>query len=177
MAKRKYVVELEKGVWLAPFDGDPGRTLDIKNAKTFEYKMKAQKALLKAKKDYPNRKWKHGGVRLVNVDSKISNCAIYSVSHFYSAGAKSKQRFEKEMIELNNIVGKNVAADERISELIEWYRKECNARPEIYKGDEIVVNAIKQGAMKGLSFNFSLMEAYRILKANFSFTDNMRAMG
>lgn len=79
MANRKYVAELENGVWLAPWDGDPGRTKDIKNAKWFTYKANAQKALLKAKKDYPQRKYKHGCVRLVNVDARIDSCTIQSV--------------------------------------------------------------------------------------------------
>lgn len=112
-----------------------------------------------------------------NIKKKLGNLHTFGVSRFYSAGVKTKQRFEKEMLELNTVIGRNVEADERIGELIEWYRNECSKRPEIYKGDEIVVNAIKQGALQGLSFSFSLMEAYRILKANFAFTDSMRAMG
>jgi len=31
-----YIVELEKGVWLAPWSGDPGRTLKMCNAKEFK---------------------------------------------------------------------------------------------------------------------------------------------
>jgi len=31
-----YVVELEKGVWIAPWQGDPGRTLKIENAKKYQ---------------------------------------------------------------------------------------------------------------------------------------------
>ena len=31
----RYIVELEPGVWLAPWDGDPGRTLKRKNAQEF----------------------------------------------------------------------------------------------------------------------------------------------
>jgi len=37
-----HIVELEKGVWLAPWEGDPGRTLKIENALKFitEYQAK-----------------------------------------------------------------------------------------------------------------------------------------
>jgi len=44
-----YVVELEKGVWVAPWDGDPGRTLVIKNAKTFPNKTEADFAIVCAR--------------------------------------------------------------------------------------------------------------------------------
>lgn len=40
-----YIVELEKRVWLAPWDGDPGRTLVKENAKTFNCEKDAYKAL------------------------------------------------------------------------------------------------------------------------------------
>ena len=109
--------------------------------------------------------------------NKLGNLPIFGVSRFYSAGAKAKQRFEKEMLELNNVLGENVEANERVSELIEWYRKECQARPEMYKGDEVVIKAIRDAAATGMTLSFSLMEAYRILKANLAFVDNMRAMG
>lgn len=42
-------VELEEGVWLAPWDGDPGRTLVKDNARQFESKMIANYALCNAK--------------------------------------------------------------------------------------------------------------------------------
>jgi len=40
-----YVVELEKGVWIAPWEGDPGRTLVIGNAKYFETEKEARQEL------------------------------------------------------------------------------------------------------------------------------------
>lgn len=111
------------------------------------------------------------------VKKKLGNLPIFGVNSFLCAGVKAKQRFEKEMHDLNIVLNQDCANNERITELIEWYRKECNARPEIYKGDEIVVKAIRDAAATGLTFNFSLMEAYRVLKANFAFADNTRAMG
>ena len=111
------------------------------------------------------------------VKKKLGNLPIFSVSRFYSVGVKARQRFEKEMLELNNVLGENVEANESVSEIIEWYRKEYQARPEMYKGDEVVIKAIRDAAATGLTLNFSLMEAYRILKANLAFVDNMRAMG
>ena len=45
----KYIVELEEGVYLAPWDGDPGRTLDIKNASRFIREIEAVYAIMQAK--------------------------------------------------------------------------------------------------------------------------------
>ena len=48
-----YIIELEKGVWLAPWEGDPGRTLDINKAKIFHNKQDAEKALKDARQYRP----------------------------------------------------------------------------------------------------------------------------
>ena len=50
-----YVVELQAGCWLSNWKGDPGRTLVLDSAKKFNFKLKAEKALEKAKKDNPFR--------------------------------------------------------------------------------------------------------------------------
>jgi len=44
-----FLVKLEKGVWLASWQGDPGRTLKKTNAKTFTTEEKAQQALYRAR--------------------------------------------------------------------------------------------------------------------------------
>lgn len=44
----KYIVELEKDVFLAPWEGEPGRTLIRKNASVFFDKDDAARALLSA---------------------------------------------------------------------------------------------------------------------------------
>jgi len=112
-----------------------------------------------------------------NIKKKLGNLPIFGVSRFYCAGVKAKQRFEKEMNDLNIVINQDCTNNERVSELVEWYRKECQTRPEMYKGDEVVIKAIRDAAATGLTLNFSLMEAYRILKANLAFVDNMRVMG
>lgn len=43
-----YIVEIEAGVWLAPWEGDPGRTLVRDSAKRFRLASSAFKALSKA---------------------------------------------------------------------------------------------------------------------------------
>ena len=43
------IVELEKGVYLAPWEGDPGRTLDIRTAKKFKTRKDAEFALMGAR--------------------------------------------------------------------------------------------------------------------------------
>ena len=40
-----YIVELESGVWLASWDGDPGRTIVKENAKKFKTEEQAKLAL------------------------------------------------------------------------------------------------------------------------------------
>lgn len=51
--KEKYVVELQPGCWIAPWDGDPGRTLVRVNAMTFATQKKAESALMKARSYRP----------------------------------------------------------------------------------------------------------------------------
>jgi acyl carrier protein len=48
-----FVVELEKGVWVAPWIGDPGRTLKIENAKRFKRRNHARYGLKMARKYRP----------------------------------------------------------------------------------------------------------------------------
>lgn len=58
-----YLVELEKGVWLAEWEGDPGRTLDIENAKQFKTGKGARISLTLARQYRP---FKGAVVRLAN---------------------------------------------------------------------------------------------------------------
>jgi len=44
-----WIVELEPGVWLAPWEGDPGRTLVMKNARKFSSYVQAFSAVVEAK--------------------------------------------------------------------------------------------------------------------------------
>lgn len=48
-----YIVELEPHVWIAPVEGDPGRTLQIDNATRFRTIRDARHALRLAKKFRP----------------------------------------------------------------------------------------------------------------------------
>jgi len=43
-----YIIELEKGIWLAPWEGDPGRTLKKENARRFRTKKEANRMLIMA---------------------------------------------------------------------------------------------------------------------------------
>lgn len=47
------IVELEKGVWLAPWEGDPGRTLNKMTAKHFKTRKAAEFALVGARNYRP----------------------------------------------------------------------------------------------------------------------------
>ena len=59
-----YIVKLEDGVWLAPWDGDPGRTLKEKSAKKFTTQAAAHKAIAKALRF---REFKNPTVEMYNV--------------------------------------------------------------------------------------------------------------
>ena len=53
MNGKEWVVELEPGVWIAPINGDPGRTLIKASATRFASQYKAELALQRARKSRP----------------------------------------------------------------------------------------------------------------------------
>ena len=50
---KRYIVQLGFELWLAPWHGDPGRTLFVENAKRFTSRRQAEKALEDARKYRP----------------------------------------------------------------------------------------------------------------------------
>ncbi|MCK4815114.1 hypothetical protein KA005_05030 [bacterium] len=54
----EYIVELQPKTWLASWQGDPGRTLDINSARRFEKKSSAYRSLANAldKRDFSGPK-------------------------------------------------------------------------------------------------------------------------
>ncbi len=56
-----YIVELQRGCWLAPWRGDPGRTLVRVNARKYKTIKGANIALGRSKiyRDFPNSKIKN----------------------------------------------------------------------------------------------------------------------
>ena len=56
----EFIVELCAGVWLAPWSGDPGRTLKRENAKVFKTARAGESAINRARKipgrNYPDAK-------------------------------------------------------------------------------------------------------------------------
>lgn len=51
-----WIVEIEEGVWLAPWEGDPGRTLNRDSARKYASERKALGALLRVLRSNPHRK-------------------------------------------------------------------------------------------------------------------------
>lgn len=53
---KHYIVQLEFEVWLAPWKGDPGRTVNIENAQRFSSRARAEMALAKVRElhEFPN---------------------------------------------------------------------------------------------------------------------------
>ena len=52
---RGFVVELEPGVWLAEWSGDPGRTCDRRNAKVYVTEVEAIRGKARARRMRPFR--------------------------------------------------------------------------------------------------------------------------
>ena len=63
----RYIVELYHGCWLAPWSGDPGRTLVIGHAQQFCCEKSASKALQKAKKRNMHRDLSDARVVLLSI--------------------------------------------------------------------------------------------------------------
>ncbi|MGD9697527.1 hypothetical protein [Acinetobacter sp.] len=57
-----FVIEFEKGVYYAGWEGDPGRTLKIENAKMFKTEKTANKILQRELKNNPHRKFANAKV-------------------------------------------------------------------------------------------------------------------
>ena len=53
MLSKHFIVQLEFQVWLAPWEGDPGRTTRIEHAQKFDSQAKAERALANARKFRP----------------------------------------------------------------------------------------------------------------------------
>lgn len=70
MMTETYIVQLEQGVWLADWEGDPGRTLDIRTAKPFKTERAANRALKKAQEYRP-----------------FANAAVQKLTTTYKEGA------------------------------------------------------------------------------------------
>lgn len=55
MTQYEFVVELQDGCWLADWEGDPGRTLRLGNAKLFRSEQDAAFALEETRRNFPRR--------------------------------------------------------------------------------------------------------------------------
>lgn len=56
VVRRRFVVKLQDGCWLADGEGDPPRTLVLSNARRFTTRLKAGRALNDARKYRPFRR-------------------------------------------------------------------------------------------------------------------------
>jgi len=61
----RWVVEIQPSCWLAPWTGDPGRTCLISNAKLFNTRPAAEKALQRAREYSPFTKAETYPVRVI----------------------------------------------------------------------------------------------------------------
>jgi len=63
--KANYIIEFEKGVYYAGWDGDPGRTLKIENAMTFKTIKMAEIIMQRELENNPHRKFENAKVRKI----------------------------------------------------------------------------------------------------------------
>lgn len=86
-----YIVKIEDGVWLAPWDGDPGRTLVRNSAKHFKTEDVAKKALGKAKSIPYRSGFPHAQIEEIKVHLKCkgSVCDVPSEEFDMSCGYES----------------------------------------------------------------------------------------
>lgn len=66
-----FVAEISEGCWLAPWEGDPGRTVVIANAKRYKTWLAAEVALKKARGAY---RWRKIKGRVVEVECGVFYC-------------------------------------------------------------------------------------------------------
>jgi hypothetical protein len=64
-----YIVELEPGVWLAEWSGDPGRTLERASAKVYPSEVAAINGKARA-----SRYRKFWGAKVIKVDDAVCSC-------------------------------------------------------------------------------------------------------
>lgn len=84
---------------------------------------------------------------------------------------KMKIEFEKQMNRLKAVTGENVAANEKVSSLISWFRNEYTARPEAYIGDQWPIELIVKNVAKGFNLDLAIQETYDMLKIHFFVID------
>ena len=63
----KYIIELTSNSWVADWEGDPGRTIVMQNAKIFDCKEEAKMFLLNILKDNPHRNYFGASVRKIEI--------------------------------------------------------------------------------------------------------------
>lgn len=65
-----WIVELDKGCWLAPWGGDPGRTLVRESAKKYRSEHAANCAMLRAKRVFRPGGFAHAKSVFVSVEQR-----------------------------------------------------------------------------------------------------------
>lgn len=105
---------------------------------------------------------------------KLQKFPIPRISQYFCTSLGNYHDYKRQINELNAVIGKNVEGNKFINELIEWYRKEYNKRPERYPGDEVVIKLIHDAVATGLTLNFSIMDAYIKLKKKLALIDHIR---
>ncbi len=84
----EYICELEKGVWIASWDGDPGRTLAIENAERFKKKSSAWEAIEKAQGIRPFR-----NARVIPVGDQDGTTAVLKLKEWIPGEYPTPERW------------------------------------------------------------------------------------
>jgi hypothetical protein len=125
----KFIVELEKGVWISNYSGDPGRTLVKESAKEFSSNVLANNALDKARQ-FPGRKF---------LNAKVLPIKKYRLVYNYDEAMKEILNGE-EIHEIEDGEFERIASHEEL--------ETCHPHDDFYSqeiGYNIYIDAINNG--------------------------------
>lgn len=100
--------------------------------------------------------------------------AIQTTFKLCNKSIKSIIAFEKEVAKLKTITDKYYSNKPKVKELINWFRKEYEKRPEAYAGDHIILSEVIDNISKGLTMNKAIMATRNTFKAKFALMDITR---
>jgi hypothetical protein len=88
--------------------------------------------------------------------------------------SKSMIEFEKALAKLKGVINKDLSKNKEVQELIIWWRKEHEKRPEVYSGDHIVLAEIYNNVLKGVSLEKAISLTKIALEFKFTLLDYTR---
>lgn len=92
----------------------------------------------------------------------------------FTGSINKYNEFEKQLNDLKAITGKDISNNEKIKDLVSWYRNEYVKRPEKYPGDHIVLKILRGHIAYGFSLNVAISNTYDELRGRLAIIDFKR---